>query len=304
MKVFVTGGTGFIGTGLTYGLVAEGHRVTVLTRMHRTDRPAPQGVRFVEGNPLEAGPWQVEVRDHEVIVNLAGESIFKRWTTKTKQAIHDSRTGTTRNLVDAIAQGPGRVRLLLNASAVGYYGFHEEAVLHEGDGPGDDFLATVVRDWESAAQRAGDWGVRVALCRLGLVLGRRGGGLGMMAPLFRKGLGSRLGSGRQWFSWIHEHDLLRALQFLMVREDVSGPVNCTAPHPVRNRELTRTLAAVLHRPVLLPPAPGFMVRLLMGEFGSVVVKGQKVLPEKLLGMGFEFRYPELRPALEDLLRAG
>ncbi len=304
MKVFMTGGTGFLGPGLTRRFVAEGYPVTILTRTRGAHRPALNGVTYLEGNPLEAGAWQADLRHHEVIVNLAGASIFKRWTAKTKQAIQESRIRTTRNVVAAIAQGPSRVRVLLNASAVGYYGFHEEDALCEEDGPGDDFLATVVRDWESAARQAESLGVRVVLCRFGMVLGRRGGALGIMAPLFRMGLGSRLGSGRQWFSWIHERDLVEACHFLMIRESVSGPINCTAPHPVRNKELTRTLAAVLHRPVLLPPAPGFVVKLLLGEFGSVVLKGQKALPEKLLAQGFEFRYPVLRAALEDLLGVG
>ncbi len=301
MKVFMTGGTGFVGTTLMQELVERGHRVTVLTRSMTGRRALPGGASYLEGDPTREGAWQEQVGRHEVVINLAGATIFKRWTKKAKQAIRDSRLLTTRNLAAALSNGKNRTQLLLSTSAVGYYGFCGDEELREDSPAGNDFLATVVREWEAAAREAEKSGVRVVLCRFGLVLGRNGGTLGIMAPVFRWWLGSPLGSGRQWFSWIHERDLVRVHLFLIEKAGLDGPVNCTAPGPVTNRELTRTLAKVLGKPAFLPPVPGFMVRLVMGEFGSVIVQGQRVVPGKLPASGFRFQFPELEAALRDLL---
>jgi uncharacterized protein (TIGR01777 family) len=300
MRVFMTGGTGFVGSALTESLTKQGHAVTLLTRKIRKGRPVLPGVSMVEGNPTEPGAWRKEVADHEVIINLAGASIFRRWTDAEKRLIHDSRIETTRNLVNALEGRKGMKTTLLSTSAVGYYGFHGDETLNEETLPGNDFLASVTREWEEEALRAEALGARVILCRFGIVLGSGGGALGEMIPIFNKGLGSPLGSGRQWFSWIHQMDLVRIFLFLMERENLSGPFNCTAPEPVRNKDLTDVLGEVLGKPTFMPSVPSFVIRMIKGEFGNVLLKGQRVLPEKLMEAGFQFQYPDLLNTLQNL----
>ena len=239
MRIFITGGTGFVGSLLTSQLVQQGHEVTVLTRAIRKSQGLPGSVSFVEGDSARQGNWQEKVAEHQVIINLAGASIFKRWTRNVKAAIRDSRILTTRNLVHALSAREGKETLLLSTSAVGYYGFHEDEELDEGSPPGDGFLASLSREWEAAAMEADKLGVRVVLCRFGIVLGKEGGALEKMVPSFRRYLGSALGSGRQWFSWIHQQDLVNIYQFLINQEEISGSINFAAPNPVRNRDLTR-----------------------------------------------------------------
>jgi hypothetical protein len=302
MRIFMTGGTGFVGSALTQTLTQGGHRVTVLTRSVRPDRVLPQGAEFQEGDPTEPGAWQEQVPAHDAVVNLAGASIFTRWTRKAKETLRESRLRTTRNLVNALeeSKGPPAVRFL-STSAVGYYGFCGDEDLTEESPPGGDFLARLTVDWENEARRAEETGASVALLRFGVVLGGGEGALSRMIPLFKKYLGSPLGSGAQWFSWIHVHDLVSIHRFLLEHPDIQGPVNCTAPNPVRNRELTKALADVLGKPAFLPPVPGFVLRTVMGEFGNVLLKGQRTLPERLTKEGFAFEYPDVRNALEDLL---
>ena len=191
--------------------------------------------------------------------------------------------------------------MLLNASAVGYYGFHGDEKITENEPPGSDYLALVCRDWESEAIKAEKAGVRVCRMRFGVVLESGGGALGQMLPLFKLGIGGRLGSGNQWFSWIHRVDLIEAALFLLGRDDgKGGEFNFTAPNPVANRELTRELAGALHRPAILP-APGFAMKMILGEFADVLLKGQRVIPSRLLDMGFAFAFPDLNRALADIL---
>ena len=302
MKIFITGGTGFVGTSLTKALTTQGHQVTLLTRAIKPGRALPPGAVFLEGNPKEPGPWQKAVAEHQAFINLAGASIFSRWTEASKKEMRDSRILTTRNLVSALADRKGLETILLSTSAVGYYGFHEDEEITEETPPGSDFLAIMARDWEAEARKAEAVGVRVIPCRFGIVLGEKGGALDQMLPLFRKGLGSPLGTGKQWFPWIHQQDLTRIFLFLLGKQGVEGPINCTSPNPVRNRELTRILAEVLGKPAFLPAVPGFMLKIIMGDFGDVLLKGQKVLPKKLLGMGFRFEFPDLKEALQNLLK--
>jgi len=298
MKVFITGGTGFLGAALTDGLLAEGHSVTILSRasQNRVQRP---GLAYCEGNPTRKGSWQKEVNGHDVVINLAGASIFRPWNDKNKEAIRSSRILTTRNLVNAIGAADKNITLL-SGSAVGYYGAGDDEV-DENSPPGDDFLAGVVKDWEGEAKKAEQFGARVVLCRIGVILGRDGGALSKMLSIFKWGLGSPLGSGAQWFSWISLHDLVNIFLFLMANREFSGPVNCTAPHPVTNREMTQALGRALHRPTILPPVPAFVIKGMLGEFSDVFIKGQKVMPRKLLDDGFVFEFPEIAEAFSHLV---
>jgi uncharacterized protein (TIGR01777 family) len=295
MRIFITGGTGFVAKILVQKLTNAGHELTILTRSIKKGRSLPQGASFLEGNPTKSGPWQAKVAEHEVIINLAGASIFQRWTQKSKEAILDSRILATMLLTEALAARKGKATHFFSTSAVGYYGFHEDEILDEDRPPGEDFLAFVTSEWEKAALKAQKYGIRVVLCRFGIVLGKNGGALKKMLPLFKLGLGS------QWFSWIHEEDLANIFLFLLENKEINGPINCCAPNPVRNREMSKLLGKALHRPVFLPPIPGFLLRLIMGESASVLLKGQRVLPIKLLNNGFNFTYPTLKEALQHLL---
>lgn len=302
MKVFMTGGTGFVGTYLARHLVREGHTVTILSRKAPPAAPALPGISVLTGDPNQAGPWMAAVADHDWIINLAGASIFSRWTEASKQEIMESRVRTTRHLVAALAAGDRR-QLFCSTSAVGYYGSRGEEDLTEDSPPDAGFLGEVTKHWEGEALKAQDLGVRVVITRFGVVLGRQGGALGQMVPMFKKFLGGPLGAGNQWFSWIHQEDQVRAFGFIQEHPEISGPVNFTAPAPVRNRDLTKTLARVLHRPAVMA-APAFMLRLMLGEFADTLLTGQKVFPQRLLDAGFRFKFPRLETALADLLAEG
>lgn len=301
MDIFITGGSGFVGKALCRSLMDAGHGVTVLSRSARSAGSLPQGVGNTIGDPSQPGPWQDEAVHYQGFINLAGASIFGRWNAKYKDLLRSSRIQTTKHLVEAMARRESEEpAVLISASAVGYYGFCGDAELSEDSPPGGDFLAKLCVDWEAEALEAREIGARVVLTRFGIVLGSGGGALGQMLPLFRKGLGGRLGSGKQWFSWIHQADLVRGLLHCLENKDLTGPVNCAAPQPVTNQELTQTLAKVLGKPAFLP-APKLAVKLMLGEFGSVLLEGQRVLPKKLLQAGFGFNFAQLANALEDLL---
>ncbi len=301
MKIFVTGGTGFVGRNLVSRLVGGGHTVTVLSRSDKASEGLPEGTSIVLGDPTEVGPWQESLKGQDVVINLAGTSLFSRWTPETKKLIRESRVSTTRNIVDAMEPAGGRDVALFSTSAVGYYGFHGDEMLTEESPPGDDFLARVAVDWENEALRAEEKGARVVITRFGIVLGERGGALGQMVSIFRKYLGGPLGSGDQWFSWIHMGDLVGVFLFLMAHGELSGPINLTSPNPIRNKELAKALGRVMHRPAFLS-APGFMLRLILGEFGSVLLEGQRVIPKKLLDNGYVFTNPEIDGALRSLIK--
>lgn len=300
MKILMTGGTGFVGSFLTARLFRDGHEVTILTRSDSEEKAGPRNALFLRGDPTIPGPWQQAVRNYDVIINLAGASIFSKWTPQQKKAIRESRVSTTRNIVEAMNVSPAKTATLLSASAVGYYGFHGDEELTEEAPPGDDFLAAVAKEWEKEAFKAREKGVRVVITRFGIVLGPHGGALDQMIPLFKKFVGGPLGSGRQWFSWVHVDDLTAAFSFLLSHPELSGPFNVCSPIPVRNRELARALGRALHRPSFIP-APGFMIRLVLGEFGSVILKGQRVMPRRLLESGFIFRYPEIEGAIATIV---
>jgi len=299
MKVFMTGGTGFVGTYLSRELARGGHTITILTRRDRPPSPGQPGISFLTGDPTQEGPWMAAVPEHDWIINLAGASIFSRWSEPLKKEIMESRVRTTRNLVTALAEG-NLNQLFCSTSAVGYYGPRGEEELTEDSPPDAGFLGEVSRNWEAEALKAQGLGIRVVITRFGIVLGKNGGALGQMVPMFRKFLGGPLGSGLQWFSWMHRQDQVRAFQFIQEHPEITGPVNFTAPNPVRNRELTTALGRVLNRPTFVT-APEFMIRLIMGEFGDTLLTGQKVFPKRLLDAGFKFNFPDIDAALEDLL---
>ena len=302
MKVFMTGGTGFVGSYLSRDLAQAGHTITILTRRAQPPAPPRPGISFFTGDPTQEGPWMAQVPEHDWIINLAGASIFNRWTEAKKKEIMESRERTTHNLVAALAAGDRR-QLFCSTSAVGIYGARGEEELTE-DSPTDaGFLGEVARTWEAEALKAQDLGVRVVITRFGVVLGRDGGALSEMVPLFKKFLGGPIGSGDQWFSWIHQADHARAFRFIQENPQISGPVNFTAPNPVRNRELAQALGRVLHRPSFMP-TPAFMLRLVLGEFADTLLTGQKVFPKRLLDAGFTFEFPAIEAALTDLLGQG
>lgn len=301
MKIFITGGTGFIGSTLTKELASQGHEVTILTRAIKKGHSLPEGIFLLEGDPTKRGSWQDKVAEHDAIINLAGATILSRWSDEKKGKIRDSRISTTNHLVEAIAEREGKETHLLSASAVGYYGFHGDEILDENNLAGTDFLASLAAEWETVALGAERYGARVVLCRIGFVLGKRGSVLEKMASVFKLRLGSQLGNGKQWVSWIHEWDLANIFLFLLERNDLEGPINCTAPDPVRNREMAENLGKVLGKPPFLPPVSSFFIKLMLGEFGEVVLKGQRALPDKLLKSGFVFKFPTIEEALNDIL---
>jgi len=299
VKIFITGGTGFVGTFLTDRFTREGHHVTILTQAIIGRELKKPGLSYLNGDPNSRGKWQEAVRDHDVIVNLAGASIFSRWTQQQKTILRTSRINTTRHLVEALPDDARHITFF-STSAVGYYGFHEDEEMIESSPAGNDFLARLAHDWEEEALRAREKGARVVITRFGIVLGPNGGALGQMIPLFKFFLGGPLGSGRQWFSWVHIHDLAEAFVFLLKHKEVSGAVNLCSPQPVRNKDLEKAIGRVLHRPSFLP-APGFMIELILGEFGSVLLKGQRVIPRRLLDSGFQFQYPGIDEALNNII---
>ncbi len=303
MKIFITGGTGFVGSRLTARLIQEGNEVTILSRSGGGPAREPGGISYIQGDPTQKGPWQEAIGSHEFIINLAGTSIFSRWTGERKRAIRESRIHTTRNIVEGIPSRADKPIALLSTSAVGYYGFCGDEELVEDSPPGNDFLSRLAVEWEGEALKAKEKGVRVVLLRFGIVLGEGGGALGQMIPLFKKYIGGPLGSGKQWFSWIHIQDLASAIVFLMKHPEISGAVNLCSPNPVRNRDLAEALGKALRRPSFLT-APGFMLRWVLGEFGSVLLKGQRVIPWRLLDHGFVFQYPGIDQALQHIISQG
>jgi uncharacterized protein (TIGR01777 family) len=298
MKIFITGGLGFVGSRLTSFLLDRGHHVTAVGRAARQDRFAHQHYRYLSADTTRPGHWQAALDDADAVVNLAGKTIFKRWTQKYKQQIYESRLLTTRNVVSAMPADKSIV--LCSASGAGYYGSRADDILDEDQPPGDDFLARLSIDWEAEAMGAAEKDIRVISMRFGVILAKHGGALSKMIPAFKAFLGGPMGNGRQWFPWIHLDDLMAALLFIFEHPQVAGPLNFCAPHPVTQRELAASLAKSLHRPALMP-APAFMMRLVLGEFSQVLLGSQRTVPRKLLDHGFEFQYPEIGKALEEIL---
>ncbi len=304
MRIVVAGGTGFIGRPLCQRLVELGHAVTVLTRdpaAARTRLAPPVSVIGWQGSRGATGELMTALGNAEVVINLAGAPIAQgRWTEQTKDRLRRSREGTTSALVAALAQLRARPVLLISASAIGYYGPRQDEPLREDAPSGAGFLASLCREWEAAARAAERLGVRVVLPRIGVVLGKNGGALARMLPVFGLGLGGPLGNGTQWLSWIHLDDLIELLLFLL-DQAIGGPMNATAPHPVTNEEFSRVLGQTLERPVWLR-TPAFVLKLLLGQMAEeLLLTGQRVLPARAEAMGFRFRYPTLSEALHAIL---
>lgn len=299
MKVALTGASGFLGPQLVERLVARGHAVHVLARnVARALGRLPPGVTgsfYDAATPLSPDA----LGGAEAVVHLAGEPVAQRWTESARQRIRDSRVVGTRVLVEAM-KAAGTVRHFVSASAIGYYGDRGEEPLTENSPPGDDFLAHVCRAWEAEALEAAAAGIRTVLPRIGVVLHPEGGALAQMLPVFRMGLGGRMGSGRQYMSWIHRDDTLALLLFALERPELRGPMNVTAPEPVTNAEMAKAIGAALHRPAVLP-VPGFALKVAFGDMSEAVLASQRVLPRVAQEAGFRFQYPEVHEALRALL---
>lgn len=304
MKVAITGATGFVGSRLGEKLNAEGHQILVLTRNpERAKRFFPSSafpnLEVVSYNPKKLGDWQKSISGCDAVVNLAGEPISERWTAQHKQEILESRQQGTRNIVEAIKQADAKPSVLVNGSAIGYYGTSETATFDESSSAGNDFLAEVCQKWEAEAQKVKEAGVRLVIIRTGIVLGK-GGALEKMVGPFKVFAGGPIGSGRQWFSWIHREDLVNLILEALKRPEIEGIFNGTAPNPVRMTEFCQTLGEVMNRPSWLP-VPEFALELLLGEGATVVLQGQQVLPKQTQSIGFQYQYPSLKAALNNII---
>lgn len=297
MTILITGGTGWIGQALVPALLSDGHTVRILSRGSSLPKEFDPSVELAQwAGPPEPIP-DTALAGVDAVINLAGESLAGgRWTEKRKQRMYSSRVDTTKQLVDAIGRREQKPRVLISASAVGYYGDRGDEAITEAAQPGDDFLAALCSHWEDAAKKVIPHGVRLAIMRLGVVLGHGGGALPQMMLPFKLFVGGPVGSGRQVMSWVHRDDVVGATRFVLEHEELSGPINLTAPNPVTNREFSKTLGRVLHRPSFWP-VPAFAVRLLFGEMGDTVLKGQRVIPKRLQEFGYEFQSPEVEGAL-------
>ncbi len=297
MKVFVSGGLGFVGKHICRSLLEKGHQVTATGSRKHPEGLSHDRFQYIQADTTQEGEWQQAVATADATINLAGRTIFKRWNEHYKQALIDSRILTTRHIVAAIPDD--RPYVLCSTSAVGYYGDRGDDILVEQEAGSDDFLGQLSKSWEKEALTAADKGTRVAIARFGIVMGQDGGALTKMVPAFKSFVGGPLGTGQQWFPWIHIQDVVNAMEFLLETSECSGIFNFTAPAPVRNKTLVSTLGQVLGRPAVVP-APGFMIRMLLGELGSVLLASQRAVPCHLLEAGYQFKFTELKKALEDL----
>lgn len=299
-RILITGGTGFIGHVLCRELQARGYELTIFSRQ------PPETVKARCGR-VESVRDLEQLRSHEgfdAVINLAGEGIAdKRWSDTRKQALRDSRIGVTETLVDVIGSWQRAPEVVVSGSAVGYYGDQGSSTVTESTHPNDEFTHRLCRDWENAAKPLADGGIRLCFSRTGVVAGPNGGFLERMVLPFKLGLGGRLGSGTQYMPWVHRDDVVGALVWMMEHTNASGPYNVVSPNPVTNAEFTKSLGKVLNRPTFLP-APAPALKLALGEMARLLLTGQRAIPEKLSNDTFEFRFPDLEPALRHAVAPG
>ncbi|HID70997.1 MAG TPA: TIGR01777 family protein [Desulfobacterales bacterium] len=300
MKFFIMGGTGFIGGPLVRHIINKGHEVILLARSVSRIKNLPSQIQPLIGDPLKPGDWQNIAGQADVIINLVGRSIMTRWSKASRKEILDSRILSTRMAVEAIPSSRAEKMTLINANAVGYYGNSGDYLITEDFSPGTGFLVEVTNKWQQEADVASEKGARVIISRFGAVLGRGGGALAKMLPPFRFGLGGKLGDGRQWFAWIHMHDLVNALLFVAENKSIAGVVNMCSPKPVTNLELTETLSKIFKRKAILP-VPGIILKMVLGGSAEIALEGQRVSPAVLKRAGFVFDFPDIEAALKDLI---
>ncbi|MGD1996541.1 MAG: TIGR01777 family oxidoreductase [Anaerolineae bacterium] len=300
MRVIITGGTGLVGRALMEDLIADGYHVSVLSRTPERATGLPSGARVVGWDARSAEGWGSLADGSDAIVNLAGESIFGRWTPARKGRIRESRVNAGRAVVEAVELAEVKPRLVVQASGMGYYGHRGDELITEEASAGEDYLGRTAVEWEASTAPVESLGVRRVVIRSGVVLSRDGGAFPLMALPFRLFVGGPLGDGDQWLPWIHIADEVRSIRFLMEMEEAHGPFHLTAPEPLTNADFSRVLARVLRRPAFFR-VPAFAVRLLLGQMSVVVLEGQRAVPRRLRDLGFDFRFPEGEAALRDLL---
>ncbi len=299
MKIAVAGGLGFLGRHIISVLLEGGHDVTLFARREEN---LHEGVLFVKADLMLPGEWQARLAENDIVINLVGVNLFQRWNKKIKKLIYDSRIISTANILDSFRSGKGAGKTLINASAVGFYGLSDDEVITESHGAGTDFLARICSDWEKEALKGEAKNMRVVLLRFGSVFGSDGGAFPLLKKNYRLMLGGKLGNGKQWFPWIHIDDVAAIVLRSVTDEKMSGAYNCTAPGIVTNGEFTKTMAKAVNRPVLIPFVPGFILRIVLGEFGAFLTKGQRAVPERLTKEGFIFNFPVLKEALDNLIK--
>lgn len=303
MRIIITGGTGLIGKALCPLLLADGHLITVLSRNPDAARGMPRGVRIEEWDGKTAEGWGHLVNGSDAIINLAGAGIADRpWTAQRKQLIRESRIHAGLAIQKAIQQAAQKPRVVIQSSAVGYYGAHnDDQIIIETSAPGHDFLAKVCFDWEMSTTPVSKMGIRRPVIRTGVVLSKDGGALPKMLLPFKFFAGGPIGSGKQWLPWIHITDQARAIKFLLDTPTADGPFNLAAPNPVTNKQFGEILGATMRRPSLMP-TPALAMKTIFGEMSTVLLDGQRVVPQRLEELGFSFTFPTLREALSDLLK--
>ena len=308
MKVLITGGSGLIGRELTQNLTNDDHKVVILSRSPERVTGLPQGARAIKWNAKTAEGWGAEVDGADVIVNLAGASLAgdnflpTRWTAERRQLLHNSRiTDVGKAVTEAVEQATNKPGVVIQSSAIGYYGPRTDEIVTEESSPADDFLASLCVDWEAATAAVEDFGVRRVIIRSGIVLTTKSGALPRMLLPFKLFAGGPFGNGQQWYSWIHMYDEIAAIRFLIEHQNASGIFNLTGPNPMKNNDFAKVLGKVMKRPSFMP-IPGFAMRMMFGEVATVVLDGQHVVPKRLQEMGFLFKFPELEDALRDLLK--
>lgn len=303
MRIIITGGTGLIGKALCPLLLADGHLVTVLSRNPDAARGMPRGVRVEEWDGKTPEGWSQLVNGADAMINLAGAGIADRaWTAQRKQLLRESRIHAGLAIQKAIQQAAQKPKVLIQSSAVGYYGTHnDDELITEAAAPGKDFLAKVCFDWEMSTAPVSKMGVRRPVIRTGVVLSKEGGALPKMLLPFKFFAGGPIGSGKQWLPWIHITDQVRAIKFLLDHPSADGPFNLAAPNPVNNKQFGEILGAIMRRPAFMP-TPGVAMKAIFGEMSTVLLDGQRAVPQRLEALGFAFTYPTLREALSDLLK--